>query len=568
MKFIRDLMTDYWAAYRVAVAQYRALPLHFLLASLCMGVFAVLSTLVPYLLREATNSLSTTNGIERFGASAIVLSGAYGLAWTMAHACEWLKNAVSAAVLARCDAAFHYAIYSRLVRVRYDALIRQDAGEIVSIITRSRGAFSAMTFAIFWAIGPAVVQLLMSAAVLWRLTGGAFAAAFAASMVLLFVVTWALAERSRGAHAEIFRADDKLSSHLVEKLGFVLDIKVNNAYLREGLLLRRILDEFVRKVSYGNARLSCLLAAQAVCAGILLTAFTVMAAVGVTKSQFRVGDFVMIVGYVLSLTTPFTTLAGSLSDLRRNHLALREGFAIFDLPVERSTSVAPFNRRGNLVYRVDNVELTIGGRTVLRSARLEMRQGEFVVLTGPSGSGKSALLNVMLGMLLPRSGTVSLYGVNINGVSVDDITREVAVVPQHPLILTGTLRDNLIYGCDTVPPDTLLLELIEALDLYSEGERQSGAILDRPLGVQGRELSGGERQRIAVARALARQPAVLLLDEPTSALDAAREALVFARIRERVSTLLVITHRAAVLKSADRSYHICDGVIHESVRQV
>ncbi|PPK43191.1 ATP-binding cassette subfamily B protein [Trinickia symbiotica] len=536
------------------------------MASLFMALVTALYTLAPYLLRQATNALSAGDA-RHDSVSVLALAGAYGLAWTAARAFEWLKNIASATILARCDAAFHHAMYARLIRVEHARLIDQDPGTLVSVISRSTGAFSALTFTVFWVIAPTLFQLLLSGGVLWKLTSGAFALVFVASMFLLFLATWWLASLSKGAHTEIFGAADSLASHLVDKLAFALDIKVNAAYSREDALLRDLLGTYVRKISRGNARLSLLLAAQAVCAGLLLTVFTMATAQEVTTSSFQVGDFVMIGSYVIALTTPFTVLAASLSDLRRNHLALREGFGILELPLEQSTTKTVLRPQGNVVYRLQGVSISIAGRSILSNVDLEIRQGELAVVTGPSGSGKSTLIRLMLGLSSPDSGKVLLYGADVRNISVGDICKQVAVAPQNPLILSGTLRDNLGYGCSEAPSDTFLLELVELLELRELSCGDNDPILDLPLGIQGRSLSGGERQRIALGRALARCPSIVILDEPTSSLDPEREARIFARIRQRVSTLLVITHRLALLEDADRVYRLEDGVIEELSRQ-
>ncbi|MGY2492750.1 ATP-binding cassette domain-containing protein [Cupriavidus sp. CP313] len=562
MRFAAALCKDWIFAYKITLGGYRALPLHFLGATLFVAFVAGLSTLVPYLLRETTNALSM-DGARQAGGYAVLFAGAYGLAWTTAHAFEWVKNMLSAAMLARCDAAFHHALFANLIRADYARLTEEDPGKLVSVIARSREAFSAITFTVFWVIVPTVIQLLLSSAVLWRLADGTVALTFVVSMATLFAATWFLASKSKTAHEEIFTGADMLSSHLVEKLGFLFDIKLNNAYLREDAALQRILNVYVRKLSRGNARLALLLAAQAVCTGLLLTIFAVTTAQGVTRSALQVGDFVMIVAYVVALAMPFTALAGSLSDLRRNHLALREGFGILDLPPERRESGKHFDLSAPEVYRLEHVEVTHGGKQILRNVNMTIKRDELVVLTGPSGAGKSSLASLMLGLACPTAGTVSLYGADVGEMSVSDIAREIAVAPQAPMILTGTLRANLVYGCDSPQSDASLHDLVALLELEELASEEHGNVLDRELGVQGQALSGGERQRVALGRALARRPSVVILDEPTSSLDAAREARIFARIRERVPTLIVITHRHLLLQWADRAYRIDNGHVHE-----
>lgn len=522
----------------------------------------VLYTLVPYLLRELTNALSIA-GTSQYSALAVMLAIAYGLTWTAANAGEWLKNLLSAALLARCDAAFQQAVYGRLIRVAYPHVVETDPGTLVSVVARGRDAFSQITFTLFWIIAPAALQLLLSGIVLWRATNGEFAVAFVAVMLGLFAVTWQIAKQSKHAHTDIFSASDLLSSHLVEKLNFLLDIKLNRAYAREDAALHKVLDSFVGKVSGGHARLSLLLGAQAMCTGLVLTAFTIAVTMEVMRHTFQVGDFVMIVGYIVALTAPFTSLAACLSDLRRNHIALRDGFALLELPLERESTNTFFDHAARDVYRLDQVDVVVDRRTILRNVNMRIGRQELVVLMGPSGAGKSSLANLMLGLSEPGRGTVQLYEANLRDIAVADVSREVAVAPQSPLILTGTLRDNLVYGCERPPPDSELLELVDLLELGSLGRDKGADVLDQPLGIQGRALSGGERQRIALGRALARRPSVVIFDEPTSSLDAEREARIFAHIRRRVPTLIVITHHQSLLKFADRAYQVERDTVRE-----
>lgn len=560
MRFLLDLYKDWIFAYRIAVRKYPALPTHFCGATLFVALSAALSTLVPYLLRETTNALSIDATLTATG-MPVILAAAYGLTWTASRACEWLKAMIFAAVLARCDAAFHNAIFARLIRADYPRLNSLDPGKLVSVIARSRAAFSAITFSVFWAIIPIVLQLVLSSVVLWQLTDGAFALGFAISVLLLFAATWLLAEQSKSAHQEIFSGADMLSSHLVERLGFMLDIKLNKAYAREDAALQRTLGVYIGKVTRGNIRLALLLAAQAICTGLLLTLFSVTTAYGVTRSVLRSGDFVMIVSYVVTLAMPFTNLAGSLSDLRRNHLALREGFGLLKTPIERSESSLHIDRAADEVCRIENAVVTQGGKQILQDVNITIRRGEFVALIGPSGAGKSSLVHLMLGLASPAAGTVYLFGTDVSKLSVSDIASEVAVAPQAPMILTGSLRENLTYGCDNLPSERALHELVDLLELREIAADGNGDILDRPLGIQGRALSGGERQRVALGRALARRPAVLILDEPTSSLDPEREERIFGRVRERVPTLIVVTHRHALVRASDRVYRIANGSV-------
>lgn len=558
-----DLPTDFTAAFRLVLKHYRALPCHLIGAAFFTVASASLGAYIPYLLRQATNILANSAS-HPDGRYTIMLVGGYGLGWTVLHALDWIKTMVSAAMLARCDAAFQKVFYLHLIRVEYGRLIKIDPGQMAAILDRSRSAFGAIGFTLIGAICPTLLQLIFSAALLWRTTTLAFALAFTVSMLGLFALTWQLAARSKAAHAEIFGAVNRLASHIVEKLSFSLDIKLNHAYRREEASLNTILSAYVTAISKGNARLSILLALQAVFAGIALTVFVILAAIQVSRGVFSVGDFVMIVGYIVALTTPMTVLAATLSDLRRNHLALKDGFEILSLPLESGSPEAEFDRSLSSVFSIEQVDLAVDGGIVLQDVNLEVRRDRLTMLIGPSGAGKTSLINLMLGLVRPASGKVCLYGQDICGIAVGALSKEVAVAPQNPLIVTGTLRENLIYGCDATPSDALLRELVDMLELSDACADVRGDMLDRTVGIQGRELSGGERQRIALGRALARHPRVLILDEPTSSIDPAREARIFARIRHRVPTIIAVTHREALVKLADVVYRVEAGTVKET----
>jgi ATP-binding cassette, subfamily B, bacterial len=555
------LFIDYIKAYQININRYRAFPIHVIATTVFVAIVAGLEALIPYLLRETTNTLvSNDRSVSTY---AILIAGAYGFGWTLVRVLEWVKSMMSAAMLARCDASFQKAFSAHLMQVEYSRLVNVDIGSMLATLCRARNAFSSITFAFFWIIVPTIIQLVFSTVVLWTVTDAAFGIGFAVSILLLFGVTWRLAEQSKNAHADIFDADNQISSHAVERLTFALDIKLNRAYARERSVLDKVLNRYVRRVSRGNARLAILLAAQALFAGLLLTVFTVLAALKVTSTSLTVGDFVMIVGYIVALTTPFTFLAASLSELKRNHLALQEGFDILRLPLESGAADGAFNRSASVVVAIENADLTLGEQTILSGVNLQAERNQLTALVGPSGSGKSSLVHLMLGLIRPTNGKVTLLDADIRDIAVPAIVREVATVSQTPLILSGSLRDNLVFGCEQAPADSFLMEIVAELELTELNRGDGDNVLDQQLGIQGRDLSGGERQRIALGRALARRPAILILDEPTSSLDPARETRILERIRRRVPTIIAITHRDALSQAADRIYEVRDGCVRE-----
>jgi putative ABC transport system ATP-binding protein len=205
------------------------------------------------------------------------------------------------------------------------------------------------------------------------------------------------------------------------------------------------------------------------------------------------------------------------------------------------------------VYHMGEVDVH-----ALRGVSLELYESEFLVLLGPSGSGKSTLLNILGGLDVPSSGSVTYRGQNLTTAAERDLTmyrrRHVGFVFQfYNLIPSLTARENVALVTDIVerpmPPEEALalVNLTERMDHFPS------------------QLSGGEQQRVAIARAVAKRPDVLLCDEPTGALDIATGILVLEAIdqvnRELGTTTAVITHNAAVAAMADRVVALSDGRI-------
>ena len=204
--------------------------------------------------------------------------------------------------------------------------------------------------------------------------------------------------------------------------------------------------------------------------------------------------------------------------------------------------------------RISGVELTYAGRSVpaLDRAELLITPGESVAVTGPSGCGKSTLLAVILGLRRPDSGSVSLGGVDITDLDLDDWRNHLAWVPQRPHLFARSVADNVRLGRPDASDDAVAAAL-DAAGLTGVVRRLSDGV-DTLLGEGGAGLSAGERQRVSLARAFVRDAPLLLLDEPTASLDGETEAEVLAAVHRLVRgrTAVIVAHRPALAALADR----------------
>jgi ATP-binding cassette subfamily B protein len=245
---------------------------------------------------------------------------------------------------------------------------------------------------------------------------------------------------------------------------------------------------------------------------------------------------------------------------------LQEFFDILDTaPVvhDRPNATDVERYGGDVVF--DNVSFSYDGkRSAVQDVSFAVHAGENVALVGATGSGKSTTLGLLHRAFDPQSGCIRIDGLDIRDVTLSSLRRNIGVVFQEPMLFARTIRENLQVG----RPDATDAEMIEALERAQAIEfisRQTDG-LDTVIGERGRSLSGGERQRLSIARALLKNPPILILDEATSALDAATEQKLQRALEEvmRGRTTFVIAHRLATIRNANRILVFDQGRVIES----
>lgn len=208
----------------------------------------------------------------------------------------------------------------------------------------------------------------------------------------------------------------------------------------------------------------------------------------------------------------------------------------------------------DVTFRYNNID-----RPVLHNLNLHVDKGETIALVGESGAGKSTILNLVIGFNQVNSGEVLIDGHNMKDIDLRSYRKHLAVVPQTSILFSGTIRDNITYGVDNVDEATLD-EIVKAANLTDLINSLPDG-LDTMVGEHGGKLSGGQRQRISIARALIRNPKVIVLDEATSALDSISEKLIQEALNNLTKdrTTFIVAHRLSTIKDADKIAVIADG---------
>jgi subfamily B ATP-binding cassette protein MsbA len=266
------------------------------------------------------------------------------------------------------------------------------------------------------------------------------------------------------------------------------------------------------------------------------------------------GDLIAFLSYLGMAAAPINGITRSVNQFQQGLAATDRVFAILDEEFEVQEVPQPV-KLNNVQGRVAFENVTFAyrpGLDVLEDVSLVVEPGEVVALVGPSGAGKSTLANLVPRFFDPTRGRVTIDGIDVSTVSIRSLRSQIGLVPQETILFGVSAAENIRYG----RPDASPTEIEEAARLANAHEflRELPHGYDTLVGERGVALSGGQKQRLAIARALLRDPRILILDEATSNLDAESEALVQEALERLMHdrTTLIIAHRLSTVMNADR----------------
>lgn len=277
-------------------------------------------------------------------------------------------------------------------------------------------------------------------------------------------------------------------------------------------------------------------------------------------------EFLGFIFILFQLIVPIKNLSSVSNRIQETAASGERIFEILDYPIEVKESENPIDYR-NFEKEIILKDVSFSYDTnkfVLKDINLQINKSEIVAVVGPSGSGKSTLADLISRFYDVTSGEILFDGINIKDINFSQFRNLIGIVPQETILFNDTVRNNIVFGMENVSDEDLIDAARNANALEFIEQLENG--FDSLVGERGLMLSGGQKQRIAIARALLRNPQILILDEATSSLDTESESIVQAAIDNLMvnRTSIVIAHRLSTIKNADKIVVIAENKIMQT----
>lgn len=394
-------------------------------------------------------------------------------------------------------------------------------------------------------VGSIVAMLALD----WKLTLFTFCTF---PIVLWFMDFFGKKIRRNGGHIQACTAE--LTSVLQE---VVASARVVKSFVREDYEIKRFdaqnMTNFYANMK--NIKLNALLTPTVeLVAAIGVTVVLWYGGMSVINGSITAGSLVAFLAYAVNIANPIKRLTKVVASIQQALAAGERVFSILDLD-EKIKELPGAKAMGNMQDKVvfSHVNFAYNAdEPVIEDLSFEVKKGQIVAIVGPSGAGKSTIASLLPRFYDVTGGSITVDGLDIRDVTLNSLREQVGIVPQETLLFNGSVYDNILYG--------RLDATKEEVEAAAKAANAHKFIMDLPegyetmLGDRGVNISGGQRQRIAIARAILKNPQILILDEATSALDTESERIVQEALDRLMvgRTSFVIAHRLSTIKNADR----------------
>ena len=519
-----------------------------MLAFLFTSVAAAGNLFVPWILKDVIDKVLMNKDIFLLNTIAVTIVIVFFIRGICFYAQTYLMSYVGQKVIID----IREAVYRKLQFLSLGYFEKRQTGTIMSYVTNDVGALQG-------SIIESATDFVTEMSIL------------IGSLVLMFNLHWKLSLLTLITMPLVAKAMDLFGKKLKRTSGIMQERAADiTAVLQETISSVRVIKSFVReeyeiarfvKENYANFR------AQMKNAQVMATLTPVIeliAAIGVTfliwyggfeviNGNLTAGALIAFLVYATNLANPIKRLSRIYGNVQKAMAAAERVFSVLD---EKTDIVEKENATElkAVIGKVDFKAVTFKyneNEVILKDINLDVKAGQMVAIVGPSGAGKTTIVNLLPRFYDPVAGNIYIDDVNIADVTLASLREKIGIVPQETVLFNGSIYDNILYGDLTATTEEVMAaaKAANAHDFIMQMADQ----YQTQIGERGSKLSGGQRQRIAIARAILKNPRILILDEATSALDTESEKLVQDALDKLMvgRTSFVIAHRLSTILQAD-----------------
>lgn len=520
-----------------------------LAAGICTIIAAGGTAYLPFVIKDMVDQVlseKNTTMLNWIVLSIVVVFVIRGIAY---YGQSYLMNYVGQRVIID----IRKAVFEKLQRLSMSFYDKHKTGTIMSYVTNDVSALqSAMVENVVEMITETVIlvaSIVMMIYLDWKL----FLVTFATFPVVLFFID-SFGKRIRKSGSRIQEAAADITSVLQEVASSPRVIK---SFVREGYEVDRFdkenMNNFRANMKYAQLS-STLTPTIEFVAAIGVSIILWYGGNSVINGSITAGSLVAFLTYAVNISNPIKRLSRVIGNIQRALAAAQRVFDVLDLPEDiKNAPDAKLLPKVKGDVRFNNVSFAYNeNEEVLSHVSFEVKPGEMIAFVGPSGAGKSTVASLLPRFYDATNGSITIDGQDIRKVTLDSLREQVGIVPQETVLFNGSVYDNILYG--------RLDATREEVEAAAKAANAHDFIMQLPngyetmLGDRGMNISGGQRQRISIARAILKNPQILILDEATSALDTESERVVQEALDRLMvgRTSFVIAHRLSTIKNADK----------------
>lgn len=545
---------------RRILGYYRNYLKHLVFSVVCVLIYTAVTLTLPWVVRHLIDSVFVHKHSELLGRISIGLLILFFILGIVA----FLRNYFMEFVGQRVTADLRVRLFEHLESLSINFFDNRRTGEIISRFTNDITIIQNAAVNIPITLFRQLILFLGGIAIIlymnWKLTG----------MIILLVPVVVATARFYGSRIRKYsvKVQDKLGDVTTILEEVISSIRLVKSFVRESYEKERFSAQVEKSFQTAMSRLKLsatfgpvlIFLTYSICTAILW-----FGGLQVIKGNITPGELIAFILYAVMIAGPMGTFARLYTQVQEALGAMHRVFDLLDTRpeiVDIPNAKEVTSLKGNVKFSNVCFEYT-PGTPVLRNISFECNPGEVIAIVGPSGAGKTTLVNLIHRFYDPVSGSVEIDGENIKKFNLKSLLSEIALVPQETFLFGGSIRENILYGKIEATENEMIKAAKAANAHQFITELPKG--YETIVGERGIKLSGGQRQRLAIARAVLKNSRILILDEGTSSLDNQSETLIQEALENLMSlrTTFIIAHRLSTVQHADRILVMDKGEIIE-----